>query len=95
MIPSSFNWPGDVLVHRKLGAGEWVVVSTCLTGGGTGHGGYDVYPDGHQLTLRRLKPGTDQIDWAVDEQKFYQSGSFVDAVMLPYVKPRGNLCRLR
>ena len=87
MSTSSFNRTGQVLVHPKLGKGEWVVVSTCMTGGGTGHGPGDVYPDGHQLTLRRLKQGTDQIDWSKDEQEFYQSGCFTDEVMLPYVKP--------
>jgi len=26
-----------------------------MTGGGTGHGPHDVYPDGHQLTLQKIK----------------------------------------
>ena len=90
-MSTSFNHTGDVLVHSKLGKGEWVVVSTCLTGGGTGHGPHDVYPDGHQLTLRLLKPDSDQIVWSRKAQQFYQSGCFVDAVMLSYVKPARRL----
>jgi hypothetical protein len=76
------NKVGDVLIHNKLGRDRWVVVATVMTGGGTGHGPHDIYPDGHRLTLRRLLPGTDNIDWATPEEEFYQSGSFVEKVML-------------
>jgi hypothetical protein len=85
MNPNPLNQPGDVIAYPKLGRGQWVVVATCMTGGGTGHGPGDVYPDGHQLILRRLKG--DVVDWTVPEKRFYQSGSFVDSVMLPYLKP--------
>ena len=48
----------------------WEVTSTCVTGGGTGHGKYDVYPDGHRVTAKRLdKPG--------QEVMFFQTGCFI------------------
>jgi hypothetical protein len=90
-MSTPLNQVGDVIAHRKIGPGEWVVVSTCMTGGGTGHGPHDVYPDGHQLTLRLLKPGTNEIVWSRRAVKLYQSGCFTDAVMLPYLKPRRKL----
>lgn len=76
------NSAGDVLKDEKLGSGEWVVVSTVMTGGGTAHGPHDVYPNGHQLTLRKLIEGTDKIDWKAKEKKFYQSGCFIESAML-------------
>jgi len=85
------NKQGDVIKHKKLGDGEWVVVSTCMTGGGTGHGPHDIYPDGHQITVRKLEIGTNCIDWSVEEMKFYQSGGFIDAVMIDVIKPERKL----
>jgi len=76
------NKTEDVIKHKKLGKGEWVVISTTMTGGGTGHGPHDIYPDGHQITCRKLKPNSNEIDWTVKEKKFYQSGSFINEVML-------------
>ena len=75
------NQPGDIIRHEKLGGDMWVVMATAMTGGGTGHGPWDVYPDGHQLTLRPIVGG--EIDWSAPEKKFYQSGCFIDEVMLP------------
>jgi hypothetical protein len=79
---NKLNQAGDVLTHPKLGPGEWIVVSTAMAGGGTGHGPHDVYAPGHQLTLRRLKDGTNEIDWVIGERKFHQSGDFRPEVML-------------
>jgi hypothetical protein len=61
-----------------LEPGIFVVVETKLTGGGTGHGQHDVYPDGWQITAKRLKDG--QYDENGDEIKFFQSGSFAHLV---------------
>lgn len=89
MSNQKLNQIGDILSHPKIGPGEWLVVSTTMTGGGTGHGPHDVYPDRHKLTLRRVKKGTDQvISWSADAARhFYQSGCFREDVMLDYVKP--------
>lgn len=85
-----FNQAGDVIEHPKLGKGEWLVVATQMAGGSHGGGmnGHDDYPNGHQLVLRQLIPGTHQdIAWTVNERRFFQSGSFIDTSMLPYLTP--------
>lgn len=53
----------------SLGAREFVVVETILTGGGTGHGPHDVYPDGHHVVAQEV--GGERL------VRFYQSGCFV------------------
>lgn len=79
------NKVGDVITDPKLGRGEWVVIATVMAGGGIAMFN-DRYPDGHRLTLRKLKRGTNEINWKVPERQFYQSGCFVDEVMLPSPK---------
>lgn len=68
---------GDVFATDKLqppGA-QWVVVKTEFTGGGTGHGPHDVYPDGHEVTAKRI--GADgNYDPRGKAIQFYQSGCF-------------------
>lgn len=63
------------VVRKKKDAPEFVVVKTQMTGGGTGHGPHDVYPDGHEVTIRQLKK-----DGTYDDEgqayRFYQSGAF-------------------
>jgi hypothetical protein len=87
---TQYNQVGDVITHPKLGKGEYVVSSTVMTGGGTGHGQFDVYPDGHQVTLHPI--GEDNIVNMQNKPKqFYQSGCFIDEVMLPYCKPIRNV----
>jgi hypothetical protein len=51
--------------------GEYVVIKTEHTGGGTGHGPHDVYPDGHLVHARPTKKRTKQ-----KPISFYQSGCF-------------------
>ncbi len=72
---------GDVLGKGKIKfdtrpfLGEYVVVNTDMTGGGSGHGGMDYYPDGWEVTAHKL--GADgQIAQPVIEISFYQSGAF-------------------
>lgn len=45
---------GDVVSLEGL-QGQYVVLTVSLTGGGTGHGPHDVYPDGYQVVARRLQ----------------------------------------
>jgi hypothetical protein len=80
----NFNVAGQVIVHSRL-TGEWVIVATQMAGGSSGEGmnGHDDYPDGHQLVLRKLVQGSlENIDWKEKEQRFYQSGCFIEEAML-------------
>lgn len=57
--------------------GRYIVIKTEIAGGGTGHGGNDIYPNGHKVTCK-----------SVDEKftvSFYQSGSF--KAMIKDIKP--------
>lgn len=56
-------------------APEFVVIKTQMTGGGTGHGPHDIYPDGHEVTIRQLKKDGTYDDKGQD-YRFYQSGAF-------------------
>ena len=88
-MAEKFNEKGDVLCHRAIGNGKWVVIWTDMSGGGTGHGKHDVYVDGYRLILRKLKKGTkDEIDWSVKEREYYQSEY---KPHLPYIKPLRHL----
>lgn len=53
----------------RLGDTLFQVLETRMTGGGTGHGPHDVFPDGHQVVAREVE-GTRIV-------RFYQSGCFV------------------
>lgn len=59
--------------------GEYVVIKTAETGGGTGHGPHDVYPDGHNVIAKKLKNGA--YDPKGKTISFYQSGSFTCEVL--------------
>jgi hypothetical protein len=83
---SRVNHTGDVIEHRKLGHGRWIVVATTMSGGGTGMGPYDIYPDGHTLILRRLDANGNP-DFKSREKRFFQTGAFTDEEMLPYITP--------
>lgn len=59
--------------------GEYVVELTRMSGGGTGHGLHDVYPDGHHVRARRLsESGFYDPNGIVVE--FYQSGCFTNMI---------------
>lgn len=70
----------NVSAHdESRGDAKFVVEQTAMTGGGTGHGPHDVYPDGWQVTARRL---TDEGNYDPNGESvyFYQSGSFTNLV---------------
>ena len=58
--------------------GAYVVTKTEMTGGGTGNGPHDVYPDGHKVTCQRLDNDNEVIS-------FYQTGCFT--AMIEDIKP--------
>lgn len=60
--------------HTNQFIGEYVVVKTQNTGGGTGHGPHDYYPDGWHVTARKLKNG--KFDKKGLKISFYQDGCF-------------------
>jgi hypothetical protein len=66
---------GNSLLKILKGSFDFVVVKTNMTGGGTGHGPHDIYPDGHEVTIRQLKRDGSYNDKGA-KFYFYQSGSF-------------------
>lgn len=62
-------------------AGEYIVVSTANTGGGTGHGPGDIYPDGHYVKCVHR-------NYPLLKVSFYQTGSFT--AMITEIKPIGR-----
>jgi hypothetical protein len=70
---------GDIINSERILEGKYnyQVLFTQKSGGGTGHGPNDVYPDGHQVIL---------INNELEEDNnlfyFYQTGSFVSSVMI-------------
>lgn len=79
-IPKHFaydNYKGDfslttaeVILSGELSylCGNYIVTNAKMTGGGTGMGPHDVYPDGWEVTATRVE-GEDVI-------RFFQSGCF-------------------
>lgn len=65
-------------------AGRYVVYKTAYDGGGTGHGQYDTYPDGHHVFCERLDDRSVKVD-------FYQSGCFT--AMIREITPVGHATR--
>lgn len=64
---------------RQADDTEYVVVSAELSGGGTGHGLHDVYPDGWHVTAVPLGTSVEFIP--MSRIVFYQSGCFTSDVM--------------
>ncbi len=58
--------------------GKYIVYRTAVEGGGSGHGPFDNYPDGHHVFCH-------MIDFPRVRVDFYQSGCFT--CMLPDKKP--------
>jgi len=61
------------------GKAEWLVVKTEFTGGGVGMSPYDIYPDGHKVTVRRLAKGDRSFEGG-EILSFYQSGCFCNMI---------------
>lgn len=64
--------------------GEYFVYKTAYEGGGTGHGPYDVYPDGHHVYCRKVENKSVEVD-------FYQTGSFTCMIEKGTIKPIGKM----
>lgn len=83
---------GDVFRSDKLPKGDYVVEETAMTGGGTGHGPYDIYPDGHRVTARRLnRDGT--YNSRNRQVEFYQTGSFSGMIEPKHIERVGLMKR--
>lgn len=72
---------GEVALPKDF-AGEYVVYKTAFNGGGTGHGRFDVYPNGHHVYCEKLYEP--HMGIRVD---FYQTGSFT--AMIKDIEPVG------
>jgi hypothetical protein len=83
MEKEKLNKVGDVIKHKALGRGTWVVAKTKMTGGGTGHGPHDIYPDGHQISCLPIDDN-DAITMR-EPKRLFQSGCFSDKI--DYVEP--------
>lgn len=70
-------WEGNFDYLR----GQYVVVKTSFGGGGTGHGGHDVYPDGHRVFCEKTDGSKHRVD-------FYQTGCFT--AMIPEIEVVGR-----
>lgn len=69
--------------RTRVGA-QYVVEDARMTGGGSGMGDHDIFPDGHHITARRLRPdGT--YDPQAEVVHFYQSGSFNCMIVDPKI----------
>ena len=77
---------GDVIEIKEK---QYIVTSTRMTGGGTGHGPHDVYLDGHQVICKRLKNG----DWNAKgkTRTFFQSGCFTGMIKPKKIKLVGKM----
>ena len=61
--------------------GDYVVTRTEMTGGGTGHGMHDVYPNGHKVTCHKVADKDTVVS-------FYQTGCFT--AMITDIEPVGK-----
>ncbi len=73
--PSGF---GELTKSRDTSV-AYIVEEARMAGGGYGHGPHDYYPDGWQVTARRLA-----LDCTYNPRaktiRFYQSGCFIDTI---------------
>lgn len=84
MVPRHFlyeNCKGDYTLNKgsvrlkddfEYLQGLYIVTRTEMTGGGTGHGRHDVYPDGHKVTCIS--------EDGEHEVSFYQTGCFKNMI---------------
>jgi hypothetical protein len=70
----------------------FVVTGTEMSGGGTGHGPGDVYPDGHGVTAQRITTE----GWSVGKKVFFrQSGCFTNLLLREHVELVGDVTVVR
>lgn len=69
------RWQLQTRSDRSRDGANFVVVRTAMTGGGTGHGPGDIYPDGYEVTVKRLV-GDGTYDPNGEELVFFQTGCF-------------------
>lgn len=76
--------------RTRLANSKWLVVKTEMTGGGTGHGPNDVYPDGHKVTAIRLN---DDDSYSENNQtvQFWQTGSFNSMIEIDQIRLLGTM----
>ncbi len=67
-------------LNNKIGH-HWVVVETSMTGGGTGHGPHDVFPDGHEVIIKLLNYSDKSLLNGHHSIRFYQSGCFTGLIL--------------
>ncbi len=72
---------GSASFPTKFMLGRWICIATEMTGGGTGHGSHDIYPNGH--LVKALHSVHTHLRCS-----FYQSGSF--RAMIPDRKSLGR-----
>lgn len=70
----------------RIGA-QYVVVSAGLAGAGYAHGPGDHYPNGHQVTCRRLAEGGN-FEQTGERLMFYQTGCFTCMIEDPHFSNR-------
>jgi hypothetical protein len=70
----------------------FVVTGTEMSGGGTGHGPGDIYPDGHGVTAQRITTE----GWAMGDKVFFrQSGSFTNMILPEFIEVVGDVTLVR
>jgi hypothetical protein len=62
----------SLALDENMANKPFMVVSVALTGGGTGHGSHDVYPDGHYVIAHEVN--------GAHVATFYQTGCFIGMV---------------
>lgn len=70
----------------KLDGGEFLVIKTEMTGGGSGNRPGDEYPDGHLVTAKRLTPDG-KFDPNGEVVTFYQTGAFTATISPEQIAP--------
>lgn len=82
LVPSSTT-------RKRFATSEWVVIDTEMSGGGSGHGYHDRYPDGWGVTAKLLVDG--EWDENAPEVFFRQSGSFTNKLEVTDTKKTGKM----
>ena len=89
-VPVQLPKGKGAFVDALEGNRDFIVIDTRMTGGGTGMGRHDVYPDGWRVTVQQLdKKG--RFDESGLTFQFYQSGCFT--CMIPQCHVVGKMKR--